>query len=246
VNPSDAIPLNPPPEPRQGSPASAPPTSSFAASLSDTERRLRWFLVGWITLSTIFNLIDRQTLSILAPTLMKEFNLSNADYSSIVNGFLLTYTIMYTVAGRFVDRVGEKVGMAACILWWSVATMLHALVTGASGLRWLRLCLGIGEPGNYPAALRASARWFAKEERGLPIAIWSSGSSIGSLIAPPLISFLTIYFGWRMAFFVPGFSGDHLAGDLVEGLPNSFTGNGRRAGRQKPDRTREPETSNIL
>src|SRR5215813_11410773 len=127
---SPAIPLPPPAEPRHASPAGSTQSSSFAASLSAAERRLRWFLVVWITLSTILNLIDRQTLSILAPTLMKEFHLSNADYSSIVNGFLLTFTMMYTVAGRFVDKVGEKIGMGACILWWSVATMLHALVTG--------------------------------------------------------------------------------------------------------------------
>jgi ACS family hexuronate transporter-like MFS transporter len=180
---------------------------SFAASLRAGERRLRWFIVGWMTLSTILNLIDRQTLSILAPTLMKEFHLTNSDYSTIVNGFLLAYTVMYTVGGWFVDRVGEKIGMTVCILWWSIATMLHSTVTGGLGLRIFRFLLGIGEPGNYPAALRASARWFAKEERGLPIAIWSSGSSVGSLIAPPLLAFITLHFGWRMTFFVPGFLG---------------------------------------
>jgi len=180
---------------------------TFAQSLRPAEKRLRWFIVGWITLSTILNLIDRQTLSILAPTLEKEFGLTNQGYSNIVNAFLLAYTVMYTVGGWFVDRVGEKLGMAGCILWWSVATMLHAAARGTLSLGIFRFLLGIGEPGNYPAALRASARWFAKEERGLPIAIWSSGSSIGSLIAPPLISCLTLYFGWRIAFFVPGFLG---------------------------------------
>jgi MFS transporter, ACS family, aldohexuronate transporter len=180
---------------------------SFVDSLRQGERRLRWFIIGWITLSTILNLIDRQTLSILAPTLTKRFHLSNTDYSSIVNWFLLSYTVMYTVAGRFVDKVGEKIGMTACIFWWSITTMLHSLATGGLSLKILRFCLGIGEPGNYPAALRVATRWFAKEERGLPIAIFSSGSSVGSLIAPPLISFLALSFGWQAAFFVPGFLG---------------------------------------
>lgn len=180
---------------------------TFAQALTNGERRLRWFIVGWITVSTILNLIDRQTLSILAPTLEKEFGLTNQDYSNIVNAFLFAYTVMYTVGGRFVDRVGEKLGMTACILWWSIATMLHATARGILSLGIFRFLLGIGEPGNYPAALKVTTRWFAKEERGLPIAIFSSGSSVGSLIAPPLISFITLYFGWRMAFFVPGFLG---------------------------------------
>ncbi len=176
-------------------------------SLTPGERRLRWFIVGWITLSTILNLIDRNTLSILAPTLEREFGLTNRDYSNIVSAFLISYTVMYTVGGRFVDRVGEKIGMTACILWWSIATMLHSLARGGLSLGAFRFLLGVGEPGNYPAALRVTTRWFAKAERGLPIAIFSSGSSVGSLLAVPIISFLTLYFGWRAAFFVPGFLG---------------------------------------
>jgi ACS family hexuronate transporter-like MFS transporter len=180
---------------------------TFSESLSPGERRLRWFIVGWITLSTILNLIDRNTLSILAPTLEREFGLTNRDYSNIVSAFLISYTVMYTVGGRFVDRVGEKIGMTACILWWSIATMLHALARSGLSLGLFRFLLGVGEPGNYPAALRVTTRWFAKAERGLPIAIFSSGSSVGSLLAVPMISFLTLYFGWRAAFFVPGFLG---------------------------------------
>jgi ACS family hexuronate transporter-like MFS transporter len=176
-------------------------------ALTAAERRLRWFIVGWITLSTILNLVDRQTLSILAPTLEKEFGLTNRGYSNIVNAFLLAYTVMYTVSGRFVDRVGERIGMTACILWWSIATMLHAFAQGALSLGVFRFLLGIGEPGKYPAALRVTTRLFSKAELSLPIAIFSSGSSLGSLIAPPLISLLTVYFGWRAAFFVPGFAG---------------------------------------
>ncbi len=186
---------------------SAATATLLSSSLTAGERRLRWFIVGWITLSTILNLIDRQTLSILAPTLQKEFGLSNRGYSNIVNAFLVAYTVMYTVGGRFVDRVGEKIGMTACILWWSIATMLHSLARGGLSLGIFRFLLGVGEPGNYPAALRVTTRWFSKAERGLPIAVFSSGSSLGSLIAPPMISVITLHLGWRMAFFVPGFLG---------------------------------------
>lgn len=135
------------------------------------------------------------------------FEVTDMVYGLIIMAFQLSYCIMYLAAGRFVDRVGEKIGMTACIVWWSICTMLHALARGVSSLGFFRFFLGIGEPGNYPAALRASARWFSKEERGLPIAIWSSGSSVGNLLSVPLIAFLALRFGWQMAFLIPGFLG---------------------------------------
>ncbi len=175
--------------------------------MGERESRLRWFIVGWITLSTMLNLIDRQTLSIVAPVLRDEFGLSNSDYSLIINAFLLSYTVMYTVGGRLVDRIGEKIGMTLFVLWWSFATMLHSLTTGALSLGVFRFLLGVGEPGNYPAALRAVTTWFAKRERGFPISLYSSGSSVGSLIAVPLVAWLTVTWGWRVAFVAPGLIG---------------------------------------
>ncbi len=116
-------------------------TTTLSDSLSPGERRLRWFIVAWITLSTILNLIDRQTLSVLGPTIQREFGLSKQGYSNILNAFLFAYTVMYTVGGRFVDRVGERIGMTACILWWSVATMLHSLARGGLSLGVFRFLL---------------------------------------------------------------------------------------------------------
>jgi len=165
---------------------------------------MRWLIAAWLTLSTILNLIDRQTLSILAPLLRDKFHLSALSYSHVVTAFLISYTVMYAVGGRFVDWIGERAGMAACILWWSVCTMLTGLAQGAWSLGIFRFLLGLGEPANYPAALRATTRWFPKGERGLPIALFSSGSAIGSIIAPPLIAALTLFFGWRSAFFLSG------------------------------------------
>ncbi len=191
-------------------PAPAPDkqrAKSFAESLTAVERRLRWFIIGWLTLSTILNLISRNTLAILAPVLKEKFDLTQADYGNIIMAFQFSYAVMYVAGGRFVDRVGEKIGMAFCIGWWSVCTMLHALARGVWSLGLVRFLLGVGEPGNYPAALRASARWFAREERGLPIAIWSAGSSVGSLLSVPMIAFLALHFGWQTAFVVPGLLG---------------------------------------
>ena len=183
------------------------PGRTFAESLTAAERQLRWFIVGWITLSTILNLINRNTLAILAPTLKDKLGVTEAAYGHIIMAFQLSYAIMYIGGGRFVDRVGEKIGMAACIIWWSISTILHAFARGVWSLGVFRFLLGVGEPGNYPAALRASARWFSREERGLPIAIWSSGSSVGSLLSVPLIAFLAHYFGWQTSFLVPGLLG---------------------------------------
>jgi ACS family hexuronate transporter-like MFS transporter len=172
--------------------------------LNLTYRKLRWIIAGWLTLSTILNLVDRQTLSILAPLLRDKFHMSPQDYAHIVSAFLISYAVMYTVGGRFVDWIGERVGMAACILWWSICAMLTSLAQGFWSLGIIRFLLGIGEPGNYPAALRATTRWFPKAERGLPIALFSSGSAVGNIIAPPMIAGLMLLWGWRAAFIIPG------------------------------------------
>src|SRR5262249_55859344 len=124
-----------------------------------TYRQVRWLIVSWLTLSTVLNVIDRQTLSILAPFLRDQFGVSAHDwqrlYAHIVSAFLVSYTVMYAVGGRLVDRIGERAGMAACIVWWSACTMAASLARGALGLGVVRFLLGIGEPANYPAALRA-------------------------------------------------------------------------------------------
>jgi ACS family hexuronate transporter-like MFS transporter len=172
-----------------------------------TYRATRWLITGWLTLSTILNVIDRQTLAVLAPFLRNRFHISVQGYAHIVAAFMVAYSLMYTFGGRFVDWAGERIGMGACILWWSVCTMLTAFATGALSLGAIRFLLGLGEPGNYPAALRATTRWFPMEERGLPIALFSSGSAVGNTIAAPLIAFLALRFGWRAAFVVPGLMG---------------------------------------
>jgi MFS transporter, ACS family, aldohexuronate transporter len=168
---------------------------------------MRWVIAAWLTLSTILNLIDRQTLSILAPVLREKFRFSIQGYANVVTAFQVSYTVMYTVGGRFVDKIGERIGMAICISWWSICTILTAFAQGALSLGVIRFLLGLGEPGNYPAALRATTRWFPKAERGLPIALFSSGSAIGSVIAPPLIAGITLLYGWRAAFVLPGVLG---------------------------------------
>ena len=118
-------------------------------TLALSYRTMRWVIAAWLTVSTILNLIDRQTLSILAPFLRDKFHLSIQSYSHVVTAFLASYTVMYAVGGRFVDWIGERVGMAVCIFWWSICTMLTATVQGALSLGVVRFLLGLGEPANW-------------------------------------------------------------------------------------------------
>ncbi|MCL2659878.1 MAG: MFS transporter [Acidobacteriaceae bacterium] len=161
----------------------------------------------WLTVSTILNLISRQTLSILAPFLRDQFQISVVQYSHIVAAFMIAYGVMYAVSGWFVDKVGERLGMSICIIWWSVSAIASGFAVGVRSLGFTRFMLGIGEPGNYPAALKATARWFPQESRGLPVAFFSTGSAIGNIFSAPLIAFVALRFGWRAAFILPGLLG---------------------------------------
>ncbi|MDO8539894.1 MAG: MFS transporter [Opitutaceae bacterium] len=168
---------------------------------------VRWWIVGILFLATVINYIDRQTLSILSATLRTELNLTDADYANAVSAFLFSYLIMYTVSGRLIDRFGVRLGVAVCITWWSIAAALTGFTRGATSLAFFRLLLGIGEPGIFPAGVKACGEWFPKGRRALATGIFSSGSAIGAIIAAPLIAWLTLNFGWRTAFVIPGILG---------------------------------------
>src|SRR5207245_3384797 len=114
------------------------------------------------------------------------------------------YTIMNGVSGTLIDRIGTRLGYAACVAWWSTAAVLHALARGALSLGVFRFLLGIGEAGNWPAAVKVVAEWFPERERALASGIFNSGSSIGAILAPPVIALIVLQLGWRTAFFIIG------------------------------------------
>src|SRR3982750_689426 len=157
--------------------------------------------------ATVINYLDRQTLSVAAPVLREQFHMTNEAYSRVVFMFLLAYTIMNGVSGPLIDRLGTRIGYALCIAWWSVAAILHAFSTGSTSLGIYRFLLGMGEAGNWPAAVKVVAEWFPERERALASGLFNSGSSIGAIIAPPVVAFLLIQFGWRTAFVVVGLAG---------------------------------------
>lgn len=161
-------------------------------------------LVTLLLGETTINFIDRQVVSVLAPTLRNEFHLSNSDYAAIVNAFLVTYAVSYTFAGWVLDRLGVGRGLALALSWWSGAGMLTAFSTGPVSLGFFRSLLAVGEAGAWPAFAKAVSVWVPPEARTLAIGVCNSGSSLGAMIAPPLVSYITLHASWRAAFVATG------------------------------------------
>ncbi len=155
-----------------------------------------------ICLVTIINYIDRQTLSVLAPTIREQFGMTNASYSRVVTTFLLGYTISQALSGKLLDRIGTRAGFMLFVGIWTVASVAHAFARNVTQLSAFRFVLGIGEAGNWPGAAKAVAEWFPIRERAFAMSIFNGGSTIGAVVAPPLIAFVALNYGWRYAFFI--------------------------------------------
>ncbi len=166
--------------------------------------KLRWVIAAMLCLATMINYADRLALSVVSVDLRREFSLTEQDYSHVVTLFLVAYAIMYAGSGYLVDRLGTRGGFAVFISSWSVAQMLHGLVVGKWSLVACRFLLGLSEPGNWPAAAKAVAEWFPANQRALGVGIFNSGSSLGSALAPPMVAWLTLTWGWRSAFVFTG------------------------------------------
>src|SRR3954451_8693259 len=169
--------------------------------------RMRWVRIPLAFWATVVNYLDRQTLSVAAPVLTEQFGMSNTSYSRVVFAFLLAYTIMNGVSGPLIDRLGTRAGYGLCMLWWSASSVLHAFATGPVSLGFFRFLLGMGEAGNWPGAVKVVAEWFPEKERALASGIFNSGSSIGAILAPPIVAFLLLRLGWRWAFVLVGLAG---------------------------------------
>jgi len=167
-------------------------------------RGLRWWIVGLIFLATLINYIDRLTISVLAPVITHDLGLTNTQFGGILFWFLLAYTISQGLSGKLYDRVGTKIGFVCSIMLWSIAAMAHAFARGLASLSAFRFVLGLGEAGNWPGAAKTVAEWFPIRERAFGMAIFNSGAAIGSIVAPPLIVWLSLAYGWRTTFIATG------------------------------------------
>ncbi len=166
---------------------------------------LRWWIGGMLFASTVINYIDRQTLSVLAPFLKSEYGWTNEDYALIVVSFRIAYAIGQSLLGRFIDRVGTRIGLMMTVLWYSSIAMATSLAGGLRSFAFFRFLLGLGESPNWPAATKTVAEWFPKRERGWAVAFFDSGSSIGAALAPALVIWLYHTFGsWKPAFLITG------------------------------------------
>jgi ACS family hexuronate transporter-like MFS transporter len=164
----------------------------------------RWVICALLFFATTINYIDRQVLGILAPDLQREIGWSEADYGGIVTAFQAAYALGLLGMGRLMDALGTRRGFSFAIIFWSIAAMAHALARSVAGFSFARFALGLGEAGNFPACIKTVAEWFPKKERALATGIFNSGSNVGAIVAPLVVPWITLQWGWRWAFIITG------------------------------------------
>jgi ACS family hexuronate transporter-like MFS transporter len=166
--------------------------------------KVRWTICAMLFVATSINYMDRQVLSILKPTLQHSIGMTELDYGHIVGLFTFAYAVGLLAAGRFVDKVGTRIGYMVIMAIWSLSAMGHALANSVFEFGIARACLGLGESGNFPAAIKTTAEWFPQSERSLATGIFNSGTNVGVIVASLLVPWVTIHYGWHAAFLVTG------------------------------------------
>jgi MFS transporter, ACS family, hexuronate transporter len=194
----------------------APPQSAWAsatgAAVAAAEGigarigRYRWVICALLFFATTINYIDRQVLGILATdeNFKRTIGWNEAEYGYVNTAFQAAYAIGLLVVGNLMDRFGTRKGFSVAIVFWSVAAMGHALARSAVGFGVARFALGLGEAGNFPAAIKTVAEWFPKKERALATGIFNSGSNVGAIIAPLVVPWIAVTYGWQWAFIITG------------------------------------------
>jgi MFS transporter, ACS family, hexuronate transporter len=166
--------------------------------------RYRWVICGMLFAATAINYVDRQIIGVLKPTLQLEYGWTETSFANVVFWFQAAYAVGYLGFGKLIDRVGARLGYAAAVVVWTIAHIAHALVTTIGGFIAVRLVLGLGESGNFPAGLKAIAEWFPKRERALATGILTAGSNVGAVVTPLIVPAITVALGWRASFVVTG------------------------------------------
>lgn len=170
-------------------------------------QQARWRILALLFLITVINFVDRQTLSVVGPTLRDTFHLSNTAFGLIGSAFMTGMLVGEFPMGMLMDRVGARIGLTFAVLWWSVATACHSVASGFAQFSVLRFWMGTGECGNFSGAMKVVTEWFPARERAFAAGIFNSGSMVGNLIAVPAITFLSLHYGWRTGFLLPGVLG---------------------------------------
>jgi len=170
-------------------------------------RSYRWIICALLFCATTVNYVDRQILSLLKPILDEQLHWTNAQFGAVNAAFQGAYAIGLLIFGWFVDRYGARIGYAASIAAWSLAALGHALVSTVGGFTLARVCLGLGEGGNFPSAIKTVGLWFPKRERALATSIFNSGSNVGAILAPALVPWIAFRWGWQATFVAAGLAG---------------------------------------
>jgi len=189
---------------RPGDPA---PMSAAVATATGLVGHYRWVVCALLFFATTVNYIDRQILALLKEILDKELGWTNEQFGMVNSAFQAAYAVGLLGFGWFIDRFGTKIGYAVSITAWSIAAAGHALVGSVQGFFNARVALGLGEAGNFPAAIKAVAQWFPKRERAFATSIFNSGTNVGAIIAPAVIPWVAFTWGWRAAFVCAGIAG---------------------------------------
>jgi ACS family hexuronate transporter-like MFS transporter len=165
---------------------------------------LRWWIAGLLAAATALNYMDRQTLPVVIGEIQKSIPITDQQYAHLQFMFLLAYGAMYAGGGKIMDILGTRWGYAVMIAWWSAANLMQGAVSGVFGLGAARFLLGLGEGGGFPGSAKAVSEWFPAKERSFAFGIFNTGSSLGAVIAPPLIAAIVLRSNWRWVFFITG------------------------------------------
>jgi ACS family hexuronate transporter-like MFS transporter len=182
----------------------ATPQQFTIPSSSAPVGKYRWRICALLFFATTINYMDRQVLGVLAPYLQNVIGWNELQYGYIVTSFQAAYAVGLLIAGGIIDRVGTRLGYALAIGLWSLAAMSHSLVHTVLGFGAVRFLLGLGESGNFPAAIKTVAEWFPRKERSFATGIFNSGSNVGAIVAPLLVPWIALNLGWRWAFVFTG------------------------------------------
>jgi ACS family hexuronate transporter-like MFS transporter len=164
----------------------------------------RWIICTLLLLGVTKNYMDRQVLGVLKTTLQHNFGWNEIDYGNLVFAFQAAYAVGMLLVGRLVDRFGVRLGYAMTMIFWSLASMCHALATSLTGFMIARASLGFAESGVFPCSIKSVAEWFPNKERSFAIGIFNAGANVGAIITPLLVPWIAIHWGWRWAFILTG------------------------------------------
>lgn len=166
--------------------------------------RARWIICGLLFFAATVNYMDRQVIGLLKPTLQAQLGWTEIGYSNIVFAFTMAYGLGSFFVSKLIDWLGTRKGLSLAVLFWSISAMAHAAAGSVMQFAVARFSLGIGEAGSFPGSIKAVAEWFPRRERAIATGIFNSGTNVGAIVAPLIVPWLTLRYGWRMAFIGTG------------------------------------------